>query len=65
MKRVDELSRRVKGMLTVELNAGQMIEDVKLSSECRVPVYHFGRLGGMIPTPTEILEAFNKFFPAE
>ena len=65
VKRVDELSRRVKGMLTVELNAGQMIEDVKLSSECRVPVYHFGRLGGMIPTPTEILEAFNKFFPAE
>ena len=43
--------------LTVELNAGQMVEDVRLAAECRVPVHHFGRMGGMIPNPTEILEA--------
>ena len=47
----------MKGILTVELNAGQMVEDVRLAAECRVPVHHFGRMGGMIPNPTEILEA--------
>jgi 2-oxoglutarate ferredoxin oxidoreductase subunit alpha len=62
-QRVKELAAQVKGMLTVELNAGQMIEDVKLSAECNVPVYHFGRLGGMIPSPAEILNAFNEKFP--
>ena len=38
---------RVKGILTVELNAGQMVEDVRLAVECKVPVEHFGRLGGI------------------
>jgi len=54
---IGKLSKQVKGILTVELNAGQMIEDVRLAAECRVPVHHFGRMGGMIPNPTEILEA--------
>ena len=52
-------SDRSKGMLTVEQSAGQMIEDVKLASECRVKVEHFGRMGGMIPTPEEVLEALK------
>lgn len=62
---IDEICRlaqRVKGILTVELNAGQMIEDVRLATDGRVPVRHFGRMGGMIPTPAEILEAFHKNF---
>ena len=54
---IGNLSKKVKGILTVELNAGQMVEDVRLAAECRVPVHHFGRMGGMIPNPTEILEA--------
>lgn len=54
---IARLADKVKGILTVELNAGQMIEDVRLAAECRVPVHHFGRMGGMIPNPTEILEA--------
>jgi 2-oxoglutarate ferredoxin oxidoreductase subunit alpha len=51
---------KVKSMLTVELNAGQMIEDVRLSVNGKVPVHHYGRLGGVVPTPEEIVEALKK-----
>lgn len=53
---LEALSHNVKGMLTVELNTGQMIEDVRLAVHDRIPVRHAGRLGGMIPTPEEILD---------
>ncbi len=59
---IERLSSRVKGIMVVELNAGQMIEDVRLAVEGRVPVCHFGRFGGIVPNPTEILEAFGKNF---
>lgn len=49
-------------MLTVELNAGQMVEDVRLAVEGAVPVRHFGRMGGMIPNPVEILDALASNF---
>ena len=61
-KRIAELSAKVKGMLVVELNAGQMIEDVRLAVEGAVPVRHFGRMGGIVPNPNEVLEALNKEF---
>lgn len=61
-KRLNELSSQIKGILTVELNAGQMIEDVRLAVECKVPVYHFGRMGGIVPNPTEVMTAFNNRF---
>ncbi len=61
--RIAELSKQVKGILTVELNAGQMIEDVRLAVNGSVPVYHYGRMGGMIPTPGEIMDAFKADFP--
>lgn len=61
-KRIAELSHKVKGMLCVELNAGQMIEDVKLACEGRCPVYHYGRLGGIVPNPSEIIDALHKDF---
>ena len=51
---------KVKGILVVELNAGQMIEDVKLAVECKIPTKHFGRLGGIVPTPDEVLEALKE-----
>ncbi len=59
-KRLFELKDQVKGILTVELNLGQMVEDVKLAVQCRVPVEHFGRYGGVIPTPEEVVEALKE-----
>ncbi|MCS7178752.1 MAG: 3-methyl-2-oxobutanoate dehydrogenase subunit VorB [Anaerolineae bacterium] len=53
--RIAELAARVRGMLVVEMNAGQMLEDVRLAVEARCPVRFYGRLGGMIPLPDEIL----------
>lgn len=64
-KEVARLASQVKGILTVELNAGQMIEDVRLAVEGRVPVTHFGRMGGMIPNPGEVLEALRRDFNVE
>lgn len=58
-----EYSRRIKGLMVVELNAGQMIEDVRLAAEGRVPVYHYGRMGGMLPNPQEVMDAMLSHFP--
>lgn len=62
-KEIARLTSQVKGILTVELNAGQMIEDVRLAVDGKIPVKHFGRMGGIVPNPGEILEAFHKNFP--
>jgi len=51
---------RVKGMLTVELNAGQMVEDVRLAVNGQIPVAHYGRLGGIVPTPEGVLAALKE-----
>ncbi|MCC8036622.1 MAG: 3-methyl-2-oxobutanoate dehydrogenase subunit VorB [Bacteroidales bacterium] len=65
-KAIGDLVKKVKGVLVVELNAGQMIEDVKLAAldagVTNVPIRHFGRLGGIVPNPSEILEAFRRDF---
>ena len=58
-KQIAELAKRVKGMLCVEMSAGQMIEDVKLAADCKIPIEHYGRFGGIIPTPEEVLEAME------
>ncbi len=50
----------VKGMLSLELNAGQMVEDVRLAVNGRIPVEHFGRLGGIVPDPDEVVEAIKE-----
>ncbi|HAL64628.1 MAG TPA: 3-methyl-2-oxobutanoate dehydrogenase subunit beta [Bacteroidales bacterium] len=57
---VEQLSNQVKGILVVELNAGQMIEDVRIGSHDRIKVKHYGRFGGMIPSPVEVLDALEK-----
>lgn len=54
-QRLNELAGRVKQMLSVELNTGQMVQDVKLAVNGKVPVHFYGRLGGMVPTPEEIV----------
>lgn len=50
-----------KGFLAVEMSAGQMVEDVRLAVNGAVPVEHYGRMGGMIPSPTDVLEALESF----
>ncbi len=55
-KRLKELSGKVQMMMSVEMNAGQMVEDVRLAVEGKVPVYFKGRMGGMIPTPDDVFE---------
>ena len=51
---------KVKGFISVELNMGQMIEDIKLYTGCKKPVALCNRCGGMIPSPDEVLEAIRK-----
>ena len=58
-KAIAERAKQVKGILTVELNAGQMVDDVKLAVNCSVPVEHFGRLGGIVPDPDEVVAALK------
>ena len=55
------LSQKVKGFLTVEINAGQMVYDVRSAVEGRCPVHHFGRLGGIVPDPDEIVAQLKNF----
>ncbi len=51
---LSELVPKVKAFLTVEMSAGQMVEDVKLAVNGARPVHFHGRMGGMVPTPEEI-----------
>lgn len=59
-KELKAYNDKLKGILVMELNAGQMIEDVKLAVECKIPVEHYGRLGGIVPTPDEVLKALKE-----
>ena len=56
---IEKAAQGKKGILCVELNAGQMIQDVRLAVHDRLPVEHFGRLGGIIPSPTEVVDALK------
>lgn len=56
-KELREAAKGKKGILVAEINAGQMIQDVKLSLGDKLPIKHFGRLGGMVPEPQEIIDA--------
>ena len=55
-KEIRELADRVKGILSVEMSAGQMVEDVRLAVNGKVPVEHFGRMGGIVTTAEEVVE---------
>lgn len=59
-KQLHELAQRCKGILVAEINAGQMVQDVRLAVNGKVPVEHFGRLGGIVPEPEEIVEAVKQ-----
>lgn len=53
-------TERIKGILTVEMNAGQMVEDVKLAVNGKVKVEYYGRMGGVVPTPEEVVDALKQ-----
>jgi 2-oxoglutarate ferredoxin oxidoreductase subunit alpha len=55
-KRLNELAGKAKIMFSIEMSAGQMVEDVLLSVNGKVPVYHFGRMGGIVTAPEEVVE---------
>jgi len=54
------VAARTRGILVVELSAGQMVEDVRLAVEGRTPVAFEGRTGGMVPTPREVVDALRR-----
>ncbi|SER45357.1 3-methyl-2-oxobutanoate dehydrogenase subunit VorB [Salipaludibacillus aurantiacus] len=57
---ISRISEDIKGILAVEMSAGQMVEDVRLAVEGKTPVSFYGRTGGVIPSVEEIYEAIMK-----
>jgi 2-oxoglutarate ferredoxin oxidoreductase subunit alpha len=57
---IDELAASVSGFLVTEMNMGQMYDDVRLAVRGRVPVEFYGRTGGMVPFPDEILSEIRR-----
>jgi len=57
---IDQLAGRVDAFLVTEMNSGQMLEDVRLSVKGRVPVEFYGRMGGVVPFPDEILKEIER-----
>lgn len=55
-QRINEIAEKVKALLVVEMNAGQMLDDVRLAVAGKAPVFFYGRMGGVIPLPDELLE---------
>ncbi len=63
-KQLAEIANRVCGLLVVEMNAGQMIEDVRIATRDKIPVYFYGRTGGMVPFPDDVLPEIEKMVKA-
>ena len=55
VKEINEAAKSAKKLLSVEMSMGQMIDDIKLAINCSKPVEFFGRTGGVIPSPAEVL----------
>lgn len=60
VKEINEAAKSAKKLLSVEMSMGQMIDDIKLAINCSKPVEFFGRTGGVIPTPAEVLAEIKK-----
>ncbi len=60
VKEINEAAKNANKILCVEMSMGQMVDDVKLAVECKIPVEFFGKTGGVIPKPAEILEEIKK-----
>jgi 2-oxoglutarate ferredoxin oxidoreductase subunit alpha len=59
-ERIAKLSEQVEAMLVVEMNSGQMLDDVRLATRGRIPVEFYGRLGGVMPFPDEVLSEIQR-----
>lgn len=59
-KPLADMVGKVKGILSVEMSAGQLVEDIRLAVECNIKVEHFGRNGGVVHAPSEVLQALKK-----
>jgi 2-oxoglutarate ferredoxin oxidoreductase subunit alpha len=59
-KAIQKHADKVKGFLSVEMSAGQMVEDIRLAVEGKVKVEHYGRMGGIVPSPEEIVEVIKE-----
>jgi 2-oxoglutarate ferredoxin oxidoreductase subunit alpha len=64
-RRIGEIAQQAKAMLVVEMNTGQMVEDVRLGVEGRIPVRFYGRQGGVVPMPGEIEDEIGKLHAEE
>jgi len=60
VKEINEAAKNAKALLSVEMSMGQMVDDIKLAINCSKPVHFFGRTGGVIPTPAEVLDEIKK-----
>lgn len=60
VKQINDACKNASDVLCVEMSMGQMIDDVKLALNCSKPVHFFGRTGGIIPKPAEVLEEIKK-----
>ena len=59
-KQLAALADKVSSFLVVELNMGQMVDDVKVATSCKKPVEFFGRTGGIMPTPEDVVNEIVK-----
>jgi 2-oxoglutarate ferredoxin oxidoreductase subunit alpha len=59
-QQISELADRVQSMLVVEMNSGQMLDDVRLAAGNQLPVEFYGRMGGVVPFPDEILGEIHR-----
>ena len=59
-ERMNEVAETAREILVVELSAGQMIEDVRLATNCRRPISFFGKMGGIVPLPEDIYKEIAK-----
>lgn len=58
--RLDEVAKNAQHLLVFELSAGQMLEDVRLATRDRLPIHFYGKMGGVVPSPAEVLAEIEK-----
>lgn len=61
-KAIQEMIPQLKGIMSIELSSGQMVEDIRLAVNGAIPVEFYGRMGGIVFSPEEVFDAFTKTF---
>ncbi len=64
-KQVNQIAAKAKSILVVEMNAGQMLHDIRASIDTKIPISFLGRMGGTIPMPGEVEERIRSMFDNE